>query len=73
MSKIVGDEPAFPIINSMAGYYGLSKREWLACTILAGMLSGEPGPHLGIENSAKEACQRADALLVALNQESSNG
>lgn len=44
-------------------YYGLTKREWMATKILAQMSWG------GHDIDARDAIERADALIAALNAE----
>ena len=67
MSNPNADAPAFPIDNK----YGLTKREYVAIQLAAGMLadeSADPGSTYPPNGLAHRAVEFADALLAALAQ-----
>lgn len=56
------NDTAFPVTDADP-FGGLTKREWLAGTIAAGLASRPNTPHCSI---ATEAVEIADALILAL-------
>ena len=67
MSDSNANAPAFPIDNK----YGLTKREYIATQLAAGMLadeSADPGSTYPPNGLAHRAVEFADALLAALAQ-----
>ena len=65
MSNPNADAPAFPIDNK----YGLTKREYIATQLAAGMLadeSADPGSTYPPNGLAHRAVEFADALLAEL-------
>ena len=65
MSNPNADAPAFPIDNK----YGLTKREYVAIQLAAGMLadeSADPGSTYPPNGLAHRAVEFADALLAEL-------
>lgn len=64
------DEPAFPVEkwgNAQYPVYGLTKREYFACAILAGIWAS-PSVTDGPEEDAKTAIRYADALISKLKE-----
>lgn len=61
-------DPAFALSTEShtTDYHGLSKREYAAIHILAGMLAGGLNSMLSKNERAEEAVKRADALFEAL-------
>lgn len=71
-----GDYAAFPIPASDAqgSFYpelGLTKREWMATTILAGLCANSTSS--GLTSAPKFAVEMAEFLLTALTPESEGG
>jgi DNA-directed RNA polymerase subunit RPC12/RpoP len=65
-----GNQSAFPIIFDNGGVldYGLSKREFVAATIVSGMIANSQNPTTNNEQIARRAIRLTDALLFELNK-----
>lgn len=71
-----GNEPAFSMIDGQANYMspGLSKREYFAAMALQGLLSGNNNfgfTKPDIDHAAQTSVDISDALIKALNENSS--
>lgn len=68
--KIDQNDPAFPTCD-VAAHHGLTKREWMAAMICAGMQSSRDG--FSEEEDDKQcaylATKQADALIAELNKQ----
>lgn len=66
--RALGEAPAFPRFGEgVATKVGLTKREWMATQILAGIVAGlSPGSTEDVDVLARMAAGVADSLLIAL-------
>lgn len=62
----IGDMPAFPHPSGAQGTEGLTKREYFAITLLAGI---NQGSSLFLKLTKKEAVELADELISELAKE----
>lgn len=58
-----GNQLAFPFISNYAHHEGLTKREWMATQLMAGMLA----QGIGSDVAADCSIRAADNLLIALH------
>lgn len=63
-----GEHPIFREPNSI--YRGLTKREWMSCMVLQGMLASDAYPRVTKEGLVSGAMQIADILLTELDKHS---
>jgi hypothetical protein len=72
--KTAGQEDAFPTTGKhiASGETGLTKREYFACQILAGILANNSAVPMMTKraDAAREAVLQADDLIAALNEKS---
>lgn len=75
MRELAEKEPAFPVLVQLRpgdidvrGWPGLTKREWIAGTVLSGILAAHPSSYPDRRGAAQLARQYADALIAELKK-----